>query len=127
MSKITVGADGLYKDGIKLKLEFGNLEQIEALRKHEKKVESFKDTGISPNCVYEVKGAASFFCVCDNMIRVENEAKNEGDIECFEDLEETCKKCKRKYIFKIKKEWGITKGTNKRYPVNEKLIVVFKD
>jgi hypothetical protein len=128
MSKIIVGADGLYRDGVKLKLEFGNLEQIEALRNFEKKMASFKKEGVSPRCDYEVKGEASFFCVCGRRICTEkNDAESEEDIECFEGIEETCKDCKRKYIFKIEKDWMITKVTNKRYSVNERLVVVFKD
>jgi hypothetical protein len=106
MSEIVVGQDGLYRDGVKIKLEFGNDEQIAALRKHEKKMQSHTD-GFEPIFSYEVKGHSYFSCLCGTIMSSEVDAVSEDDIDCFEGIEKECRSCKRKYVYVIEREYFI--------------------
>jgi len=124
MSEIIVGLDGLYRDGIKLKLEFGNDEQIAAIRKHERKIEQFKE-GFGPNYNYTVKGHSYFSCICGNVLRSEVDADHEDDILCFEGEEKECGSCKRKYEYIIERDYRVN-SSGKRYVSNEDLVVKLK-
>lgn len=96
--KILVRADGLYKNGKKLQLEFGNVEQIAALRSYEKKMREYKD-GINPSFSYEINATASFQCICNQIISVEREVDHEGDEEFFDSVKTICFDCNRRYVF----------------------------
>lgn len=128
MSKIVVKeGDDLYKDGIKLKLEFGNLEQIQAIRNHERLIEDFKEEGVSPNCNYvvEVTAHANFTCICGkNMVTVDVTADDEEDEACFDGLIHTCKSCNRKYEFVLEKHYKNIQG--KRHLHYEEIFVKLK-
>jgi len=124
MSEIVVGADGLYRDGVKLKLEFGNDEQIAALRKHEKKMQSHQD-GFEPMVSYEVKGHSYFSCLCGTIMRSEVDADNENDIDCFEGIEKECRSCKRKYVYAIEREYFIH-SSGRKVIKHENLVVKLK-
>jgi hypothetical protein len=126
MSEIYVKDGWLYKDNSRLKLEFGNLEQIAAIRKYEKYVKQIKE-GIEPECSYEVKGNVGFKCICGFFITVDDiEADFEGDIECFEDIQRTCRNCNKKYKFVVERKYGIL-APGRRYLQAEKLLVRLKD
>ncbi len=102
-SEIIVKPDGLYKDGVKLRLEFGNLEQIAAIRKFERRMKQYND-GFTPIINYEVKATALLECVCGRTLKVETDADHDGDIGCFDTLEKQCY-CNKKYKFVLNKEW----------------------
>jgi hypothetical protein len=122
--KIIVKGGHLWQDGVKLKLEFGNLEQIEAIRNNNRKMEAFLNGEIKPNCSYEVRGTAGFFCMCGNLLSTYHvEAESEDDIECFEGLKITCKACDKKYEFVIHKEYSTRTQMGRRICINEELGV----
>ena len=125
MSEIIVGKDGLYKDGQKLKLEFGNLEQIAALRKHEKKVQTHQD-GFEPARTYEVTANSVFSCLCGKNIFVQTEADSEGDIWCFEGIEKKCNSCERRYEYIIERKYSFH-SSGKRIIKSEQLLVKLKN
>jgi hypothetical protein len=125
MSNIVVKeGDGLYKDGVKIKLEFGNVEQIEAIRKHEKKIIELTTEGITPQCSWSVKASAYFACLCGKNIFVEDiDADSDNDEVCFEGIQKTCSECKRTYEFAVDREYKLN-GSGKRYTANETLKVI---
>lgn len=121
-SKIIVKDGHLWRDGVKLKLEFGDAEQIEAIKKANKRLEQFINGEIEPNCSYEIKGTAGFFCMCGKLLSVENiEADYEGDTSCFEGQVKFCNACNNKYQLVIHREYS-TRGT-RRVCISEKLGV----
>ena len=64
MSEFVVKSDGwLYKEGVKVALEFGNVEQIKAIRAYEKKMKSYAEGTIRPLISYETKGNVFFNCI----------------------------------------------------------------
>lgn len=104
MSDFIVKQDGyLYKDGVKVALEFGNLEQIKAIRAYEKKMQSYKDGTIKPFISYKTEGNLMFACVCDKTIEYKTQADDEDDIRCFDNTNVECKNCKRKYLIYTQK------------------------
>ena len=120
--EITVGQDGLYKDGVKIKLEFGNLEQIAAIRKYEKRCAALKE-GISPTISYSIEASARFTCLCGLYNGVDDiEADSENDELCFEGLTTHCRGCKQKYKFVVEREYGVS-ASGRRYIKNETLLV----
>jgi len=125
MSDITVGIDGfLYKDNIKIPFEFGNLEQINAINKHNKKVNSYKDGTHKALISYVVKGHAVFVCLCGRNIEHIEDASDEGDIKCFDNTNVDCRYCKRKYHLytsKHKRQIG-----NKIYFEDSEVLVKLK-
>ncbi len=110
MSEFVVKSDGwLYKEGVKVALEFGNVEQIKAIRAYEKKMKSYAEGTIRPLISYETKGNVFFNCICDASIAYTTEADGEDDIRCFDNSNVECKKCNRKYLIyteKIKRQIG---------------------
>jgi hypothetical protein len=70
MSEITVKKDGLYQNGKKLKLEFGNDEQLKVLKKHEKKVSDLRGQGLLLNLNHEISLCIDvrYKCLCGEHI-----------------------------------------------------------
>ena len=54
MADIIIKDGQLWKDGVKLKLEFGNLEQISIIRKYEKRIAAFIKGEVDPDVSYTV-------------------------------------------------------------------------
>lgn len=98
MSSMIVGADGLlYKNGVKVPLEFGDEEQVKVIRAYEKKMKSYNTGTIKTFISYETKGTLLFPCVCDKTIKFVTQANDEDDIKCFDNSYVDCSMCKRKY------------------------------
>lgn len=122
---IVIKEGKMFKGDKEISLEFGNLEQINILRKYSKKIEEFT-TGVRPNCYYEVTGTASFNCICGRVLEIERiDADDEQDIECFEGKIKSCYSCKRKYEFIIKQEYR--KHGERMFLHHETLLVVLTD
>jgi hypothetical protein len=114
----------LWRDGVKLKLEFGNLEQIEAIRNNNKKLEAFLNGEIKPKCSYQIIATANFFCMCGNLIVIEDvDADSEGDVSYFEDENVKCKKCDKKYTFVLHREYSTRTQMGRRICTKEELGV----
>jgi len=84
----------LYKDGVEVKLEFGNREQIEFLRKEEYRISNIEENEIELHIdiVEKYECDASFKCKCGKYIYIGLEADSEEDI--YEDIVGTNKICK---------------------------------
>lgn len=104
MKKIKLKNGHLYKDGVKMELEFGNMEQIDALRTFEKKIAQLTK-GVNPDCEYEVKAKAFFECVCGEDISCKADAEDVDDIDCFDELKSKCYSCNREYEFVIDRKY----------------------
>lgn len=125
MEKITIRDGHLWRGNEKLKLEFGNLEQIEALKNYEKLVLEF-EKGIEPNVYYEVIANSIFKCICGNSIELNDiEVDNEGDVDVFDGLAKKCVKCSRVYSYEVEAVWR-ENSAGKPYIFSEKLLVKFK-
>lgn len=123
MSDIILKDGHLFKDGKKLKLEFGNKEQIEALRRFEKSIEKFK-VGVEPEVTYNIEAAAHFVCVCKHRLAVGHFPVDDIDeVDCFEDLTKKCHNCNREYKFVLKKNYKLHFGRS--YLDSERLYVTF--
>lgn len=103
MSEIIIKDGHLYKDGVKLELEFGNLEHIKAVRNYEKRMEAFGEDGLElePTYKVEITAMSCFNCVCETPIYFECPANSTNDIECFDGSEEKCHVCNQTYLFQI--------------------------
>ena len=127
MSEIIVKeGDGLYRDGVKLKLEFGNIEQINAIRKHEKRIKEFTENGVSPTCSWTVKGNAFFTCICGkNVFEEDVPADSDNDEDCFDGIAKKCRSCDRNYEFVVNREYKVN-SNGKKYIWNQELRVKLK-
>lgn len=125
MAGIIVKDGALWKDGVKLELEFGNVEQIQALRAYEQRIQEFLDGEVEPNCHYEiaVTAFASFECICGNKITSQTDADDEDEVDCFDSTREKCRKCNRVYQFIVERVYKNNKG--KPYLDYENLSVKF--
>lgn len=85
--------------GNPIQLEFGNREQIEFIRYWEAVVEEQKTKGIELDVTYSVTytAEADFLCECGQRIFIEADADDEDDIDCLNEIEKTCRKCKAEY------------------------------
>lgn len=122
MSDIIIRDGKLWKNGVQLTLEFGNTEQINAIRKYEKKFESFRTGKVVPIKTYNITGTAIFECLCGRTLETDpEEADYDGDESCFENTKKKCGLCKREYLFVLEKTYGMQ--MKKRVVVNEKIFV----
>lgn len=99
MSKIYVRKDGLYKDGKKLQLIFGDPEQVAAIRRYEKRMLEFENGTAEPSRItYSVEATMYFTCVCDNYSFDRTvDADDEDDVSCFAMEKFECPKCQNKF------------------------------
>jgi hypothetical protein len=115
MQKITIIDGHLWKDGEKLNPEFGNIEQIIALRKYEKLQKEFED-GITPTITYDVEAIANFTCICGSTVNLDGvKAKNTDDTHCFDSKQQHCYKCKRRYEFVLEADYRMYNGKRTYY------------
>jgi len=100
--KITIRNGGLYKGDVKLQLEFGNLEQIKALREYEYRMAAFSEDGLELDPYYEtdVTAHASFRCLCGFSIDISVSADDDEDVDCFHSITKKCIKCSKSYVMK---------------------------
>lgn len=113
----------MFQNEIQLTPEFGNVEQINALREYDKLFTKFTN-GVVPECDYEVRCIATFRCICGFNLDLETPAEGENDISCFEGKTKTCYHCNKHYQFVIKKSYRIYSG---RRFYDEELVVVLKE
>lgn len=102
MNKIIVKHDGLYKGGVKQKLEFGNVEQINAIREHAKSFEMLQsEDGLEVDVDFDiqVEATTNFKCLCGSYVYVSMSVDEEDDISEFIGTKKECRHCKRKYKF----------------------------
>lgn len=93
MSELTIKNGALYnRQGEKVKLEFGNREQIKAIRDYERKMEDLKTDGVELHPHYDISVDAEvyFKCNCGRVLWFRTECDEEGDLDCFEDMKKTC-------------------------------------
>lgn len=102
MSEITVKKDGLYQNGKKLKLEFGNDNQLTALKKHEKRVSDLRGPGLTLNLNHEISLCIDvrYKCLCGDYIRFD---VNVDDVDDPLDGIKTIlpQKCRCGFIYKF--------------------------
>lgn len=81
------------KDGVLQKLEFGNIEQIKAIREHERKIHELENDGVELDPEFEVEVTASveFRCTCGKYVYFYTDAEYEDDIRGFNDQKKKCK------------------------------------
>jgi hypothetical protein len=107
---LIVKKDGIYnQQGEKQKLQFGNIEQISAIRKAEK--ELIKHTeGFELSIYYEtqITASVSFKCVCQTNLNISHDVPSEEEIEEFDETEKRCHKCGRIYELNIDKGDSLT-------------------
>lgn len=123
--KILFKDGGLWKDGIKLIPEFGNVEHINALRKYDSEYKKLLN-GVYLSCDYEVTAFTEFKCLCGNKLQLEAEAEDCDDTECFEGKEKTCYNCKRHYELIIKRNYRTIAG-GRKYCDRQSLAVVIRE
>ena len=99
MSKIYVKQDGLYRDGKKLQLIFGDPEQVAAIRRYERRVAQFIEGYAEPSQInYTVQATMFFTCICDNHLFERTvDADEEDDESCFSQEKFLCPKCEARY------------------------------
>lgn len=98
MSKYEATSEGLFKDGKKIVPEFGDAEQIKALRKYEKHAEQLNGEGLEvPDVEWEV--TAGFKCLCGGHISETKRDIGDMDLSEFDNAKVTCRRCSKEYEF----------------------------
>ena len=96
MSNYEANSKGLFKDGKSIVPEFGNKEQIDAVRKFEKRMEALNGEGLEYYPEYEFK--AKIPCICGNTINYTEDIPEGDDPAEFEPGHHaTCYVCKSRY------------------------------
>jgi len=93
---------GLFKDGKPVALEFGNKEQIKAIRKYEQNsavLESEAGLLIEPNYICKAEG--SFTCTCGRNVYYELDCDSNGDVDPFVGETVKCRGCNNEYVFTV--------------------------
>lgn len=91
-----------YKDGNLIPTEFGNREQIEALRLYQSRLQKIENEEVPINVNFERKeitASYSFDCVCGNKVRGEEIVGDKYEYELV-DKTARCGHCRTKYKFK---------------------------
>lgn len=103
MSKDYVATkNGLFYKGNPVPLEFGNEEQIKAIRKYEKNsgvLETEQGLHIEPDYICKAEG--SFTCTCGRNVYYELDCDSEGDVDPFVGETVKCHSCGNEYIFTV--------------------------
>lgn len=99
--------DGKFYDekGNEVPLEFGNLEQIKLLKEYESRISELNE-GLELDVDFETTYTASvkIVCVCGKNIFFENEADDDEDINCLDNLKKSCRSCKAEYQLFVKED-----------------------
>lgn len=107
MSELVVKQDGIYKDGIKQPLVFGDAEQIKALRNYENKMAMLQQEGEPLDVDYETReivASATYKCPCGTRVYFEVNVEEEGGVEEFAGETRTCRGCKKEYILEVNED-----------------------
>ena len=94
MGNLVIRDGAIYNsDGEKVKLEFGNIDQIKVIREYENRVNKLKNEGLELEPYYEteITGEVNFKCICGVRHYIGVEADYEDDIRCFNGEEKNCK------------------------------------
>lgn len=91
--------------GEPIPLEFGNREQIEFIREHERMIEEFNGDGVELDVDWEVHYTAETHidCPCGHTIWIETDADDDDDIDCFDKTKRRCRHCETEYILIVNK------------------------
>lgn len=99
--------DGKFFDekGNEVPMEFGNPEQIKLLKEYESRILELNE-GLPLDVEFETKHTAnvSFKCICGNNVFFENEAEDDEDIECLNNMKKSCYNCKAEYQLFVKED-----------------------
>lgn len=95
--KYTVKDGKLYKDGKPVKLEFGNRDQIAAIRNYEKRSEQFKTEGVILEPQFEA--TVKWQCLCGSFLDCSNDIVTSNNLRRFHLNQVDCIKCNRNYGF----------------------------
>lgn len=101
MSNYTATSKGLFLDGKQVIPEFGNADQIKAVRKHEQRMELLKGDGYPIEADVTIEASVTFNCICGHSVRKEVECRSiDDDIkEEFDMTKMKCGWCNTNYIF----------------------------
>jgi len=113
MAKLKV-IDGNVVDenGIKQVLQLGDNEQIEAIRKYEKKLTALNNEGIEvwPDFEVEVKATLAFECICGSNVYFETTANveidHENNYDVLDNKKIVCKSCNKHYKISVSDDDG---------------------
>lgn len=96
-------------NGEPIPLEFGNREQIDFIREHERMIEEFNGEGVELDVSWEAHYTAETHidCPCGKTIWIETDADDEDDIECLDKAEKTCRNCGTEYILFVNKDYEL--------------------
>jgi len=103
MNKLVVKNGAIYdRNGVKQALEFGNVDQIAAIKEYGRTMYDLQNEGLGLEVDYEVTVEASvnFKCGCGLNVCFFSDASDEGDIDCFDGDTKTCN-CGVKYELKV--------------------------
>lgn len=93
---------GLYKNGKKVKLEFGNAAQIKAIRDYEKNSGALDtDLGLMIEPEWKCKAEGHFVCTCGRGVYYEFDADSNGDVDPFVGETANCHGCGNNYQFSV--------------------------
>ena len=97
MSNYEATSRGLFKDGVQITPEYGNEEQIKAIRKYEQLSKELKEEGhvIEP----EWQVIAKFKCLCGGYLESSKEDIGDMDLSDFEGETVECGRCGQEYDF----------------------------
>lgn len=101
-NKYVATKNGLFKDGKPVPLEFGNEEQIKAIRKYEKNsgvLETEQGLHIEPDYICKAEG--TFTCTCGRNVYYEIDCDSEGDVDPFVGETVNCHGCGNEYEFSV--------------------------
>ena len=104
-NKYVATKKGLFKDGKLVPLEFGNEEQIKAIRKYEKTtglLETEQGFQIEPDYICKAEG--TFTCTCGRNVYYEIDCEMDGDADSFEEQTVKCRGCGNDYVFNVNDE-----------------------
>lgn len=95
--------------GEPITLEFGNREQIEFIREHERMVEQFNGEGVELDVSWEAHYTAETHidCPCGQTIWIETDADDEDDVECLDRAEKGCRSCGTEYVLIVKDNYEV--------------------
>jgi hypothetical protein len=101
MGKLTVVNGQFVRDGQVVTPEFGNTEQIQAIKEYTAHIEALERGQLQLNYDIELKATleGSFKCKCDTMVYIEYEDSDEDEcISGVVGMTKNCRNCKTTYV-----------------------------
>ena len=97
-----IKSGNLFQNGIKIIPEFGNLLQIQFIRRYEEKMKDFlRGIPVEPSFEYEVKAHANFNCICGKPLQVSVDSNKKEVIHKFDEVIITCQHCEKSYNIEV--------------------------